>query len=261
MSMLGYVLVRTLILVAILAAGCKTDKKAAPATGSGSAGSSAVGSATVDPVPVGSGSDLGSANSSAADPAPTPIKLPTNSGTPPNKTTAQLDDAQSGRMAALEFPGFKKEVRNDKALGMDVRYRTEARPILSITVKASRCIDCKPMKVEAWDKEALLKDLVPIEVLRDKRTTFELGATDLNGAPAIFVYQLGSLTEKDDDQNTAAAYTNAYALFYNDGVNMIRVIASYKDQALDVESLQKVAPKEDLERLAKAFMDSFTHAW
>jgi hypothetical protein len=39
------------------------------------------------------------------------------------------------------------------------------------------------------------------------------------------------------------------------------VIASYKDQSLDVESLQKVAPKEDLERVAKAFMDSFTHAW
>ncbi|MDB4962744.1 MAG: hypothetical protein JWP01_2743 [Myxococcales bacterium] len=256
--MLRYVLVRTLILVAILATatGCKTDKKA-PSTGSGSAGSSAVGSATVDPVPVGSGS----ANTSVADPAPAPIKLPANTGTPPNKTTAQLDDAQAAKMVALEFPGFKKEVRNDKALGMDVRYRTEARPILSITVKASRCIDCKPMKVEAWDKDALLKDLVPIEVLRDKRTTFELGATDLNGAPAIFVYQLGSLTEKDDDQNTAAAYTNAYTLFYNDGVNMIRVIASYKDQALDVESLQKVAPKEDLERVAKAFMDSFTHAW
>jgi hypothetical protein len=56
-------------------------------------------------------------------------------------------------------------------------------------------------------------------------------------------------------------FTDAYIVYYNDGVNQIRVIASYKDDPTTTEELKKLAPKEDLEALALAFLDVYTHAW
>jgi hypothetical protein len=50
-------------------------------------------------------------------------------------------------------------------------------------------------------------------------------------------------------------------LYYNDGVNKIRVVAEYKDDPATREEMLTVAPKEDLEKLGKAFFDAYTHAW
>jgi hypothetical protein len=57
------------------------------------------------------------------------------------------------------------------------------------------------------------------------------------------------------------SFTNALALYYNDGVNQIRVVAEYKDDPMSVEGLQQAAPKDDLAKLALSFLDVYTHAW
>jgi hypothetical protein len=61
--------------------------------------------------------------------------------------------------------------------------------------------------------------------------------------------------------NPIGAFSDAYALYYNDGVNQIRVVAEYKDDPTTREDMLAIAPKEDLERLAKAFLAAYTHAW
>ena len=51
-------------------------------------------------------------------------------------------------------------------------------------------------------------------------------------------------------------------LYYNDSVNQIRVRVSYSDDLLkDVGALARVAPREQLDKIAHAFMDAFTHGW
>jgi hypothetical protein len=57
------------------------------------------------------------------------------------------------------------------------------------------------------------------------------------------------------------AFTDALALYYNDGINQIRVVAEYKDDPRSLEELEKTAPKDDLAHLGLAFLDVYTHEW
>ena len=73
----------------------------------------------------------------------------------------------------------------------------------------------------------------------------------------ICTYQVG-MAEKDG----AFYYSDTYVLYYNDGNNEIRVVASYvDDRPLSREAMLKMASKEDLGNVAKAFLDVFTQAW
>jgi hypothetical protein len=49
---------------------------------------------------------------------------------------------------------------------------------------------------------------------------------------------------------------------YNDGINQIRVMAQYADDAVaGIDQLLAIAPPDDLERLAVAFASFYLHAW
>jgi hypothetical protein len=246
--------VRTAVFVALIAlAGCKTDKTQ-PATGSGSAGS---GSAP------GSGSDATGSGSAAAGSNDVPkgatIKLPKGDGTPPKKTTQALQLADAERMVKLDFEGFEKVDRTNGQT-FEVRLMTP-RPRLAVTVTATKCFDCLPMELEKWQAKGDAMKVLLAEPLRNlPDTVFELGKTELNGQPVIFTYQLGY--QSGQDQNgPVGAFSNAYALYYNDSVNQIRVVAEYKDDWTSREDMQRIAPREDLEKLARAFLDAYTHAW
>ena len=243
---------RTAVFVALIAfAGCKTDKPSQPATGSGSAGSgSAVGS---------NASGSGSATGSNAVPKGATIKLPKSDGTPPKKTTKPIDQADSERMLKLDWEGFEK---TDRTNGPTFEVRlTTARPRLAVTVTVVPCFDCIPMDLEKWKaKGDAMKVLLAEELRNLPDTIFELGKADLNGQPVIFTYQFG-MTKSEDKNGPTGAFSNAYALYYNDNVNQIRVVSEYKDDWQTREDLMRIAPREDLEKLARAFMDAYTHAW
>lgn len=239
--------------VAVIAlAGCKTDKTSSPTTGSGSAGSGSAGSGSA----VASGS-----GSAAANPLPpgAVIKLPKGDGTPPKKTTKPIEQADVDRMIKLDFEGFEK---SDRTSGKTFEVRlTTTRPRLAVTVTVTPCFDCIPMDLEKWKaKGDAMKVLLAEELRNLPDTIFELGKTESNGQPVIFTYQFGILSTKDQNGPTGA-YSNAYALYYNDNVNQIRVVAEYKDDWQTREDLMRIAPREDLEKLARAFLDTYTHAW
>lgn len=246
---------RLLVLLSTLAAlslgaACKDKPKQAATTGSGSA------------VATGSGSATDSAGS--AGEKPNEITLPPLTGTPPVKTTKPLDKAKSDEITkSLDFNGFSKDVRRADDAGLDVRYKTVARPRLAITINAGKCFDCLPTDVEKWKpKTDGLKGLIGPELKDRPDSTFELGTTDVGGTPVIFTYHVGYSIPANPTEELPGAYAHAYALYFNDGVNMIRVVAEYKDDVPKTrEDMVNLAPREDLEKLAKAFFDAYVHAW
>lgn len=241
------------LLSVIALVGCKTDKTQPPAaTGSGSAGSAVVAKA-----------GSGSAAAGSADPNALPkgetIKLYKGDGTPPKKTTKPIDQADFERLGKLDFAGFEKQ---DRTMGKSFEVRlTTPKPRLAVTATITPCFDCLPMDLAKWQAKGDAMKLLLAEELRSlPDTIFELGKTELNGQPMIFTYQFAMLSGKDDN-GPSGAYSNAYALYYNDGVNQFRVVAEYKDDWQTREDLARIAPREDLEKLARAFMDAYTHAW
>lgn len=241
---------RTLVVtlsLALLACGNKSSDK--PATGSGSA--------------VGSGSGSGVAPPGdrvvATGPA-IPITLPKSDGTAPKQTTAKLTDADFDRLGKLDVPSFSKKVRNQKD-GLDVRFQT-TRPRLTTTVAITPCFTCPPMELAKWkERESDLKQLLGPDLRDRPDTTWEMGSVDLKGQTAVYTYQVGTLFGKDDQGQPKSSYTDAYALYYNDGVNQIRVVTEYQDSPVTREQMLTIAPKEDLAKIALAFLDYFTHQW
>lgn len=245
---------RTLVVVlgVIAFSGCKTDKKPPAQGGSGSAGSAAVGSGSA-------GSAASTGDGSDSD-RPKDITLPKGDGSPPKKTAQALDAAAFEALAKLDVPGFDKSVRSTSGT-FDVRFTTP-RPKLAVTVTIAPCFDCTPMDLDKWKaKEASLK-LLLAEDLRDRPdTTWELGKTELNGEPVIYTFQFAHFFGKDEQGNPFGGFSNAYILYWNDGKNQIRTVAEYKDDPLAREDLASIAPREDLEKLARSYLDYFTQQW
>jgi hypothetical protein len=236
--------VRTILVavasLALASVGCKDKptKKAPPAN---------VGSA-------------GAGSGSGPRPAPDLI-LPRADGTPPKKTAKPLERAEFEKLTQLEFPGFTKEVRNVGDKAMEVRQKTKDHPRLWAVVNVQHCFDCQPMELDKWKARQDALKASTLEVLKDsKDVDWELGETQINGQKIIYVYQVGT-GKADGEGGGQFSFTNSYLVYYNDGNNEIRVVASYKDDPVSKDDLKRLAPKEDLRALALSFLDVYTHAW
>ncbi|MCX5743853.1 MAG: hypothetical protein NT062_15285 [Proteobacteria bacterium] len=210
-----------------------------------------------------SGGSAGSGSAGSGSAANADMVLPPATGQPPVKTTAKLDEAKLKKLGDLTFESWSSVVRAQTASGVDVRHTTKARPFVQVTVSIAPCFDCLPMELDKWKaKEDVLKQIFPKNLVGQPGVVFESGAVDFHGQPMIWTYQLGLTTKQDENDNTKATYSYAYALYFNDGLNAIRVVSEYKDlPPASVAAMQQLVPREHLELSAKAFMDNFTHAW
>jgi len=227
--------VRTILAVClVLVAGCK-DKptRKAPPANVGSAGS--------------------------GHPAPD-LLLPRADGTPPKKTTKPLTKADYERLAKMAFTGFEGSSRQLADNAFEIYQTTKDRPKLGAVITIQPCFQCVPMDLDKW--KARTEDLkVYLGPLKDQPgIDFEVGQTSLNGQPIIYTYQVGTAGSPGPGGGSTS-FTDAFIAYYNDGVNQIRVLGTYKDDALSKDQLMKVAPKADLEALALSFLDVYTHAW
>ncbi len=186
------------------------------------------------------------------------LHLPHGDGTLPKLTkSSPIDAASIARVRALEFPGFSKE-----NLGTDQSIvsvlRTDDRPKLKATVQIRPCNGaCVPMELPKWQSRTDIDDLRPTEIKAAADSKFEVGATDLNTQPMIFTYQYGLVKAPQ-----GTIYTDTYVLWFNDGKNEIRVVATFVDNIPQtIQQMLATAPEEDLEKVAKAFMDVYTQAW
>src|SRR5258705_136657 len=73
-----------------------------------------------------------------AEPAPAAdskrVTLPKSPNTPPRRTVRPLARAELQRLAAIEFKDFDREDRGLTARSTEVRYTTQTRPKLGVTV-------------------------------------------------------------------------------------------------------------------------------
>ncbi len=233
---------RTLLIVSLLAAlaGCKDKpKRKAPPTNP----------STPTATPAAPGQQ-------APD-----LQLPHSEGGPPKKTTRPHTKADYEKLAKLEFPGFTAMVRTVGEKVFEVRQVTQGHPRFWATVTIKHCLDCVPMELPKWQaKEEELKVLLgPLKGMPNVK--FEVGQTVSNGAPVMYTYQIGDGTSPGDEGGTHQHFTDAFAAYYNDGINEIRVIAEYKDDPKAAFELAKIAPKEHLAMLALSMIDVYTHAW
>ena len=238
------------VLVALVAfsIGCK-ERQVAPAAqpGSGTA------TAAADAAGVASGS---------APKDPQVLELPKLSGKPPAKTKTKHTQAEYEKLGKLEYPGWKRDLRRALPNVLDVVHTTEQRPKISVRVTMSACVKCLPMDVEKWraEKESLRQTLQ--QELRDKPdTVFEIGEVTVGGAKVMTSYQLG-VNFSSDEHGPMGAYSNALTFYFNDGINQIKMVVHYADDALTTkEALVQLVPREHLERIGIAFIDQYLQAW
>lgn len=209
----------------------------------------------------------GAGTGTAASPVePAHIKLPRSADTPVRPTQRPLDPAVLARLAAIEFPGFEREDQGAAAGAVRFRHTTRSRPHLAVSVVIGPCgarRACPAMDVASWNaRRDELRGQLPKELRGRPDTRFEIGARAIAGAPAIYTYQLGYAGGVDEKDQPSADYTDAYVLYYNDGINQIRVMAHYVDDALGgIPQFLAIAPPDDLEKLAVAFASFYLHAW
>jgi hypothetical protein len=191
------------------------------------------------------------------------IVLPHGPGTPPIKDKP-VDGAKIKALSQLTFAGFNLDPKRVTDNALEVTQRTDSRPRLQATVFIEPCKDrCTAIDLDKWKAKG---DTLKVFLMPDLRTaadtTFEVGQTELNGAKMIFTYQLGFLMGKNDEGAQKGLYSNAYVLYFNDDVNQITVVTEFKDQLpASRDALLKLAPRADLEKVAKAFLDVYTQAW
>jgi hypothetical protein len=192
-----------------------------------------------------------------------PLVLPQGPGSPPVHTTKPLARADLERLGKLSYAGFQLRPHGLGDKLVEVRQLTDDFPKLLATVTIETCespsiIECAPIELDKWKDNPRLKAILLPE-LRDKPTTeWEVGKTDLLGQDMIYTYQFAPY---QGIENGHAASSDAYALYWNDGKNAIRVVAQFADDPVDGPTMKKMAPKSDLEKVAKAFMDVYTHEW
>jgi hypothetical protein len=191
------------------------------------------------------------------------VRLPEGTRTAPLKRKTKLDKATYEKLSKLGYPDWDSVVRELGDDAFDIKYATKTRPKLSVAITMSPCFDCLPMELPKWkEKSESLKLFLDKDLQRQPDTVFEVGETKLGDAPMIYTYQLGYYSGPGQDGRAITAYSDTYVLYYNDSVNQIRVRVSYSDDRLqDAAALARVAPREQLDKIAHAFMDAFTHAW
>lgn len=201
-----------------------------------------------------------------APPEPAHVALPRSPETPPHKTHRPLARRELDRLTKLEFADFQRQDHGPAIRAAYVEYMTKTRPILGVTVRIEPCgrglQACRPMILPRWTMaRAQLKQSINPVLAARADTRFDIAARPLTGATAISTYALGAYFGKDD-KGLTGVYTDIYTLYYNDGVNQIRVSAAYLDDPVGgIDQLLRLAPPDDLDKLAAAFLNYFIHEW
>jgi hypothetical protein len=217
------------------------------------------------------------AQSGSAGAAPD-IVLPHSDGSPIKPTTAKIDPETMQKLQNMTWRGFAAKPHGfnaDKGM-MEMQQRTTDHPTIWAIITIAPCTEttvlpaCLPMDLSKWNSEPRyteLRNILPEALRKQPDTIFEVGVGAVASAKMIFTYQLGQSVSHPGGTGSnfdpgGFSFTDAFFLYYNDGVNQIRVVAEYKDDPKSSkEKMAEVAPKADLENVARAFMDAYVHAW
>jgi hypothetical protein len=182
---------------------------------------------------------------------------------PPLKTTAKFGFPDYDKLSKLAWPGYHAGIHQNDALGLQVKHLTETRPKMAVLVLVSQCTTCVPMDLAQWlplkDK---MRGAIPAIVRDQPDTSYEMGEVTVDGLKMINTYALGLHWTGEQVGNNIGGFVNAYTLYYNDGINAIRVVASYGDDGVATkEQLTKVLTREKLAKAAADFMAQYLAVW
>ena len=191
------------------------------------------------------------------------LELPAPTGKPPVKTEGVFDKAMMDKIGEPSFEGWEKIPHGGRDGHVQVRHMTKDHPKVMAEITIDPCSDkhpCVPMDLAKWGEQTKQDEvkttLLGSALAADPGTVWQLGQTVVNGAPMIFAYGLGQKF------NNGGNYADMFTLFYNDGANEIRVIASYTDDPVkDKETMVKLVNRETLEKVARSFMDAYGQIW
>lgn len=191
------------------------------------------------------------------DAAPSRIALRAGNR-PPVKTAAPIGRATLTRLAELELAGLTRRVRALDDDFLDVEYAL-AEPPLAVGVTVQPCLRCLPIRLDGWRAETdALRVTLPPDVRERSDTRFEVTAPVLGGTPVIATYQHAKVA-------SPALYDHAVAVYWNDGVNQLRVIARYAGPPPEPgdagASSTEPVDRAELEQLALAVLDRYAQAW
>jgi hypothetical protein len=191
------------------------------------------------------------------------LDLPHGPGTPPLRTTAPLTEAQLAKLTELKFSRFTTKPHGQSDKYVEVRQITNDFPRIMTTITVHPCTNkvqppCLPMQLDKWKDEPRLKDIFAAELRDLPDTKWQVTTNTVHGQTVIETYQLGATPQNGKGRTI---WTNAVALYFNDDINQIRVVAQYADDPTDLETMVKKVPRGDLELVARAFLDVYTHAW
>jgi hypothetical protein len=113
------------------------------------------------------------------------------------------------------------------------------------------------MQLDTWRAEAdALRVTIPPD-LRDRSegTSFEVTSVSLGSAPAIATYQLAIAPG-------TSLFDQAVVVYFNDGVNQLRVMARYAGPPPHKDGLiEDAVERHELEQLALAIADRCATTW
>jgi hypothetical protein len=268
-----------------LGLGCQRGQASAPAP--------VVNTATAGPATTPAPPAPPPAEAAVVPPAPARerahVTLPKSSTSLLRRTRRPFTSKQLAWLSSFEFKDFVREDGGTTDEAVEIRHTTTTRPRFGVTVRIDRCPTaapagsrrararhverekpvtadarpCLPMQLPVWEERRdELKQFMSSDLAMRSDTRFDIGARKVDGATAISTYQLGHLFALDDRNKTVALSSTAYALYYNDGVNRIRVMANYLDDAVPTRGqLVDLAPPRELERMAVAFTRFYLHHW
>jgi hypothetical protein len=222
------------------------------------------------------------------DPGPAQITLPQSPKTAIRRTKRPFTKRQLAWLSRFEFKDFGREDRGTTEEATEFAHTTKAHPRFGVSVRIDSCMTgepsdnearprtvkhvtlaadapraCVPMRLPEWQARSdELKQFLDKDLVARSDTRFDIGTRNVAGATVIYTYQLGHLYALDDRNHVVSAHSDAYIMYYNDGFNRIRLIASYLDEPVATRNrLLALAPRSHLEKMAVAFMSFYLHAW
>jgi hypothetical protein len=176
-----------------------------------------------------------------------PVPVPTPSRAPGKLTAAELNV-----ISEVKFDGYRRatmDVSDNRATVRQYRERKGTTLAMFTTITVNPCQDCTPMELPKWQaKEKSLK-AITLDPAIMETAKYELGETTVAGKKMISGYQLGQ---------AETTYTNAFQLWFNDGVNEIWIISQYGDnQMVNAEGMAQAMPKAELEGIATMMMAEY----
>ena len=168
----------------------------------------------------------------------------------PAAAATPVDKAKLDAIAKINFGDAKVDVLPSKENALQLKIaHTKTEPAMTATLDVGPCKNCLPMDLTQWQAHAAEMRALEDENIRDKEdTVFEIGDAMVGSTKTIYTHTAG-LDMKPGESFTAA---HNYTLYWNDGVNQVRV--KVKDASLPssqtVAELLAKAPKEKLAAIA-----------